>query len=208
MITRHQGIKALLSLVLLFYAGAAIAQEDKQPIQSEFIAEQTVNEDINNVENKINSIHDLVASQEEKTEQKIKGLETLISSQQDTIKTLELELKMLASKPITNGITFEVWIGILLACVAIMVTVLSISIAAMHFIGSRNVRRESLEVSSATASEIATKVAPAVAEDVVKKYFDEGKFDKIILQAVDQIAFSNIADPDLDYKEEASNGDI
>lgn len=220
MIAKHQNTKTLLILILLFCTGVqasiAKAQDDKQIIQSAamieaqknqptIITEQYISEAINHVENKINSIHNLLALQEEEIGQKIKDLDTLISFQKETIYSLETELKILTTPPKDNGMKFEVWSGILLACVAIMVTVLSISIAALNFIGFKNVKTESLEIASLTASTI----APEVAEKVAKQYFKERKFNDVIRQAVDQIAFSNIrADKDLDYVEGTPNDDI
>lgn len=208
MITRHQGIKALLSLILLFYAGVANAQEDKQPIQSAVIAEQTVNEAINNVENQIISIHDLLASQEEKTEQKVKGLETLISSQKDTIKSLELKLKMLASKPITNGTTFEVWSGIMLGAAAVILTAVAVLVGIGSFWGLREIKDGASKSAVTTATRVIETLLPlSVAKQTeieLQRLIVNGNLDSVVDEVMQKIVYKDVAFDDDIPSEEAA----
>ena len=250
MIQKKRLILKLLILTITFICinvtNTAYSQEKQnQPSINEenpttFSSANEANKYDINIDSKIESIRENIASQNAATDQKIDELENLIQSQREFISDLGGELKFLSDRPLTNGATFEVWSGILLACVGVIVTVLGVAIAIISFIGGKTIivssrqiseetsmkeakkvateiatktqeiainesKRISLSVSSQEAQkvalEVANKITPEAAEKKLNELVDQGKFNHIILEAVDKISLSNMADPE-NYKEE------
>jgi uncharacterized membrane protein len=126
----------------------------------------------------------------------IQQLKIAIALQETKVQNLEKKLEAQIKATNTAGISFEVWIGILLACIAILLTVLGLGMAILSFFGYNKV------VSSAATS--AETVAKAKAEETVKilvgkatedeiiKLIDKGNFNTIISHAVDNVVYRGI----------------
>lgn len=83
--------------------------------------------------------------------------------------------------------TFLTWTGILLACVAIIVTALGVMIALLAIVGYRDVISK------------AEKKAADIAEIILLKQVNDGAFDKIINDNLEKIALRGTAfSPDLE----------
>lgn len=195
-------IATSLLIFLCLYVIPANAQDSttKQAVSNikTKLLEKTYNSQLLNDE--INSLHRQIVSEEKNIWLANKKFETAINTQNLKIKELETQLHSLNGKPITNGTTFEVWAGILLACVAIMVTILSVMLAFFQIKGIANAKAEAV----IEAGKVAHEITPRVAEDKLLEHVREGGFNKIIEDAIDKVAFSNINDPE-DYTEDPPN---
>lgn len=138
-----------------------------------------------------------IAAQEKNADEKYDKIMALLKSQKQTIHELQGKIDLKAEK---GGMSFEVWTGILLACVSIMVTILSIMLAFFQYTGIKNAKAESLQ----EARRIANDITPKVAERKLLEHVKEGGFNEIIKDAIDKIAFSNINDPE-NYTEGADD---
>jgi hypothetical protein len=123
--------------------------------------------------------------QEAKFEKKIESLSTIIQAQRDTITSLETELKVLNSKPVTNGTTFEVWSGIVLGASALMITILGVGVALLTFIGYKEL--------IAKGTKRASLVAAKQTKLEVEKYVAEGKLDAVIAEIINKIMYRGIS---------------
>lgn len=194
MVIKHRHVMAFLSLFLLSVGGnltSVHAQEAEVPlpvVRDVSIASDQVQDEAEQLRSQIDRIQEIVALQGENTDKKIQELKETIKAQRDVIDTLKVDLKSMVDKPLTNGTTFEVWSGILLGCVAIMVTVLSVMLAFFQYTGIKNAIRE--------AKEVANDITPKVAKEKLFELVKEGGFDDVIEEAVDRAAFSNIVDPE------------
>jgi len=83
---------------------------------------------------------------------------------------------------------FSVWTGILLTCVAVIVTTLGVVIAIGSVFGYKKI----MDSSRQEAERIATLEANKVAKEEVAKRINNGEFNALVIEAVDRVAFGNI----------------
>lgn len=112
------------------------------------------------------------------------AIDLLVSNQQKVANTIN-EIKE------DNKVDYSAWTSILLACVGIIITVMSVILALISIIGYRNFRK-SIELS---VKKISTEVAKAetttqidsVAKKELARLIDEGALAKHLESAVDMI---------------------
>lgn len=100
----------------------------------------------------------------------------------------------------SSGMNFAVWTGLLLACVAIILTTLGVVMAIFSFLGYKKITRSARDISTVisknvaeeVARDIAEKIAPHVTESVLVKLFEENKFDQVIKDAVEVVIYRGI----------------
>lgn len=119
------------------------------------------------------------------THDRIERLEDLVAVQRDTINDLRADLRSIVDKPLSNGTTFEVWSGILLACVAVLVTVLGVVVALISFIGYRELIDKGTESASLVAAK-QTKVE-------FDSFIANGRLDSVIAESINKIVYRGIA---------------
>ncbi len=147
-------------------------------------------------------VYETLSEQRKETNAEIKNLRDLISDQNEVIRDLQIELKSQSNKPITNGITFEVWSSILLGSVAVLVTVLGVGVALLSFIGYR----ELIEKGTEKASLVAAKQT----EVQFQRFIQQGKLDAVIAEGINRVAYRGISsgDKDDDTEEDENNNDV
>ena len=119
------------------------------------------------------------------TKADLKELRELISRQEEMIRNLKLDIKSQSDKPPTNGITFIMWIGILLAGVTASVTSLGVLIALLTFFGYRDILKQATQTASSVASEHA--------KDEFEKFITkkEDGLKSLIKKAIDEVLYRN-----------------
>ena len=91
-----------------------------------------------------------------------------------------------------EGIKFEVWTGLLLACVAILVTALGVGIALLAFWGYKNIKDASVKA-SLNESEL-----------MINQAIQTGEFNDVIYAAVERVVYRGILS-DEDFPEESND---
>lgn len=101
---------------------------------------------------------------------------------------------------------FAVWTGILLASVAVILTVLGIAMAVFSFFGYKkimdSVKEVATTISTTEAAIVSERLAPTVTEDVLLKLIEGRSFDKIIYEAVQKVTYRGIRFSSEDMLEE------
>ncbi len=167
---------------------------------------------------------DQVYSQNKDYRDSNKALEDIIHTQNLKIRELEILLVNLNEKPVTNGTTFEVWSSIALGASALALTFTAVGIAVFGLISFGTIKTDCKQLAKAEAEEVARNEADKVAKNTSKEvaqteakaeaekvarditpdyavymiadHIGKGGFDKLISEAVDRVAFSNINAPD------------
>lgn len=121
--------------------------------------------------------------------EQVNHLNELVQSQDKTIKNISEQLAHLRNSE-SSG--FEVWTGILLACVSLIVTGLGVIFAVFSIVGYKQFKDSAIEA----ATKIAKEITPAATEKMFKEHVENGGFNEVIISAVDKIALSNIKDPE------------
>jgi hypothetical protein len=104
----------------------------------------------------------------------ISDLKNISRSQAQAIHNLQIEISSLTNPKESNGMTFAVWTGILLAAVAVIVTTLAVITAVFSFFGYKQIlsntekiaTNKASEKATGIATEIATNTATAIATDI------------------------------------------
>lgn len=99
---------------------------------------------------------------------------------------LKKEHSLLLDSNNSNG--FEVWTGILLACVAILVTVLGVGVALLAFWGFRNIKEASIKAS--------TEESIASSELIIIEAIQSGHFNDAINSVVEEVVYRGIMSED------------
>ena len=131
-------------------------------------------------------------------DKKIEELEKLISSQKNEISNLKNKI---AENSGDHSMTFAVWAGIILAAVAVLVTILGVCLAIFSFFGYRNIMTSAQSIATEKASEKATEVATDVANNITPdatkqvliRLIEDGKFNQIIRNEVETVTYRGIA---------------
>lgn len=172
----------------------------KRVSENEHLVEEALTKDIKKLEDQIKTINDNNSNVE--TDE----LKLLVKSQQDQIDNLLNEHILLQKtlKNIKEG-GHSNWISILLACVAILVTVLGVVIALISFIGYRNFKEATTEAAEKIANDVASKVSgevanakiPEIAKQELTRLIDEGELKEHLESAVDIIVRRDRVAPEI-----------
>lgn len=129
-------------------------------------------------------------------------LKSLIEQQNAIITSMQSEQLKLKNKlqHYENQANFSTWVGTLLACVTIIVTVLGVVVAIISFFGFKHVKDSAKnaaeEISEKTASEVArdeaSKNITQVARVEVARLLDTGELKDHLEDAVDLIVRSKV----------------
>ncbi|EPF5611578.1 hypothetical protein ACSS9G_003082 [Escherichia coli] len=134
---------------------------------------------------------------------KITELTSLINSQKVEIEVMRNKVTSLEN---SSGMNFAVWTGILLASVAVILTVLGIAMAVFSFFGYKkimdSVKDVATTISTTEAAIVSERLAPTVTEDVLLKLIEGRSFDKIIYEAVQKVTYRGIRFSSEDMLEE------
>jgi hypothetical protein len=137
---------------------------------------------------------DFIATSE--TQQEANQLEIAIALQDLKITELEKKLNKQVAEIENNGISFGVWIGILLACIAILLTIFGLGLAVLSFFGYRKVIESAATSARAAAIEVAEKTVGQLVSSATEKeiisLIDKGKFNTIISHAVNNVVYRGI----------------
>lgn len=138
-------------------------------------------------------------SKEENTNQKslqsekILLLNSLIYDQNQQIKQMQEKIDKLEND---SGLNFAVWSGIVLTCVAVILTALGIVMAIFSFFGYKKMingaKEAATKISTEKATEVTEKLVPSITETVLLKMLDEGKFDDLIFDGIEKVAYRGI----------------
>lgn len=123
----------------------------------------------------------------------ITELTSLINSQKVEIEVMRDKISSLEN---SSGMNFAVWTGILLASVAVILTVLGIAMAVFSFFGYKkimdSVKEVATTISTTEAAIVSERLAPTVTEGVLLKLIEGRSFDKIIFEAVQKVTYRGI----------------
>ncbi|MCF1868386.1 hypothetical protein [Klebsiella pneumoniae] len=125
-----------------------------------------------------------------------KDTNTLLSLLDTQKKEIEIIRSDIHSIKNSSGMNFAIWIGILLASITVILTVLGIAMAICSFFGYKKIMSSAKDVATSISTTEATKItkslAPTVTKNVLLKLIDEGKFDEIIENAVEEVTYRGI----------------
>lgn len=113
----------------------------------------------------------------------------------------ELKSKLSKIEDSKSEVKFVEWIGILLAAVSAIVTVLGVFIAIFSFFGYKKIVSSTTDLATTIATDISTKKVteiaqkkvPASVQDELIKLVDQGRFDNAIYDAVIKVTFRGVA---------------
>ena len=135
------------------------------------------------------------ASESKTVVRDIAQLEATIKVQDANIASLKSELSALQKKS-SNGMSFEVWTGILLACIALLLTVMGIGLGVLSFFGYKKILAKSAESAEQIAAQIAKLTSEATTHDVVReelfRLIEDNRFDDIIGLAVERFSYRGL----------------
>ena len=146
--------------------------------------------------------------QYEKLKSSVSNLESLIVEQNEVIESLQERLKIPENFEQEEGMTFEVWSGILLAVTALILGAVGIGIAVFSFIGYNELINKGVEKATTVATAISEEVAKdRVSEEVssksreeIERLIDVGYFDTIINEIVQRFIYRGVL-PGSDFGE-------
>lgn len=127
--------------------------------------------------------------------EEINNLKISLALQETQIKHIE---RMLNNKniEIENGMSFEVWIGVVLACIAVLLTILGLGIGILSIFGYKKVIGSATSAAEAAAItktvETVKEIASSATQEEIIKLIDKGSFDKIISHAVETVVYRGI----------------
>ncbi|KMJ08537.1 hypothetical protein [Serratia marcescens] len=138
-------------------------------------------------------------SQEETTNQKslqsesILLLNSLVNDQKQQITQMQEKIDKLED---SSGLNFAVWSGIALTSVAVILTALGIVMAIFSFFGYKKMingaKEAATRISTEKATEVTEGLVPSITETVLLKMLDEGKFDDLIFDGIEKVAYRGI----------------
>ena len=142
---------------------------------------------------------ELGISREENTNQKslqsesILLLNSLVNDQKQKITQMQEKIDKLEN---SSGLNFAVWSGIALTSVAVILTALGIVMAIFSFFGYKKMINGAKEAATRISTEKATNVTeelvPDITETVLLKMLDGGKFDGLIFDGIEKVAYRGI----------------
>jgi hypothetical protein len=150
------------------------------------------------------------SSQKENINKPIILLETRLEHQAQKIQKLEAELRSVNSRR-DDGMSFEVWAGLLLASSALLLTIIGIGIALLSVFGYRKLAKSSKEAAEKVSIKVARETSEATANKATAaelvRLLEAGKFDNVIREAIETISFRGVTGLDeLEEGEQSSEG--
>lgn len=138
------------------------------------------------------------------TDKKIYELSLTIANQKKIIDKLEVsqdELKENVSEQKNKkpGVDYTTWVSILLACVALLVTIFGVVMAVISFIGLKNIKKATNDIAESVSTDVASRIAAeqvdsqleAIAIKEIAKLLADGTFRPQLEDAVDLIMRNN-----------------
>lgn len=117
--------------------------------------------------------------------------ETEIKIQTEKIKQLEKSIAKL-EKPIDNNTASTV-----LSAASLIVTALGVLIAILSIYGYQNIKKDSIKHARTTAKEVVKQICikeiPKTTNDSVVKIMESEDFEKVIMTAVEKVAYRDIS---------------
>lgn len=139
-------------------------------------------------------VQEVVRNSVPSQEKIIEAVELRILAQEEKIRSLEREISRLNSAGAINTSS------VVLAAVSVIITVLGVLIAILSIFGYKNIKSESVKSSREAAmnaiSEVARNGLKEATEKSIVDLIEDGRFDKIITNAVANIAYRGISMPD------------
>lgn len=181
----------LLFLFLLGSAtslvGTSVSAEESQPQFTKNIVKQ----------DNVSVLGDIEKLESDDLDVEVQLIARINKEQRDKIKSLTQDIDLLKeqlqSEKEEEGIGFEVWLGLTLASVTLIVTGLGVIIALLGFFGYSNIKQA------------ATEAAVKKSELLVLKAINDGQFNKVIYSAVERAVYRDIlSDKDFPEEEELS----
>lgn len=126
---------------------------------------------------------------------KINELQALIQTQSQSIKKLNEQIIEVQKKN-SGGMSFEVWTGILLACAALLLTIVGVGIALISIFGYQKIVGLSSDAAEKIAREVATQTSAdamhhAITKELIK-LIDERKLEPMIKDAVEAFSYRGL----------------
>ncbi len=126
---------------------------------------------------------------------KINELQALIQTQNQSIKKLNEQIIEVQKKN-SGGMSFEVWTGILLACAALLLTIVGVGIALISIFGYQKIVGLSSDAAEKIAREVATQTSAdtmhhAITKELIK-LIDERKLEPMIKDAVEAFSYRGL----------------
>lgn len=131
-----------------------------------------------------------VADNSKEEGRRVDDLMQLVEIQQEKLRELELRQEKVSD----NGFNFVTWVGVLLACVTVIVTILGVAIAILTFFGYR----ATIAKAESVAETVAALKAVEAGEKEIARQFAAGGFDTAIQRAVDKVIYRGLENPELD----------
>lgn len=144
----------------------------------------------------LDGISDLIMDQEVSANSRLLVLENFIMSQSLQINELRRELSVSNN---ANRMTFEVWAGMMLASVAIILTALAIAIAIFSFFGYKKIISSSNQIATNKAAEVTGEIVKERIHETTKvelvRLFEDEKLDDFLLEAAGKVIYRGISIP-------------
>ncbi|MEX0604991.1 MAG: hypothetical protein WD623_05325 [Marinobacter sp.] len=141
-------------------------------------------------------------------DKKIAALVNIITEQGDKIDQLAEKVRYSNS---TNGIDFAQWVGVLLACVAVIITVLGVVIAMFSFFGYRKIMSSAEDNAAEKAREVACDLIKSTINETTKleliKLFESNKLDDFLMDAAGKVIYHGISRTHLDETNDDDNAE-
>ncbi|MCE0813556.1 hypothetical protein [Buttiauxella sp. S04-F03] len=125
--------------------------------------------------------------------QNILILNSLVNDQKQQITQMQEKIDKLED---SSGLNFAVWSGIVLTSVAVILTALGIVMAIFSFFGYKKMingaKDAATRISTEKATEVTEKLVPSITETVLLQLLDKGKFDDLIFDGIEKVAYRGI----------------
>lgn len=188
--------KAILISVFLFFSSAE-AQEIRSAKGDDNLSHQVISfeDSLSKITEEQNKKMEKLLSKEKSIfNRKIDELESIIEMQSVAFDSLTADLN---SRPVSDGMSFEEWAGILLASVAIILTVLAVVIALVSFYGYRKIISSANEIATNKSIEIASCLVKEKIHETTKielvNLFEGNKLDDFLLEAAGKVIYRGIS---------------
>ena len=199
MLSKYNVLKILMSIVLLIFG--CISQsyaEEQSKLQNiggkhDYYPSKKLNEfesRYKELELKFGNLRQQYQELKVENKELVQSINMIkIELSENTDKNIKLSsVNSKLEQELGSGRQYSTWTGILLACVAVIVTVLGVGIALMAFVGLRDIKKAAID---ATLTQ---------SESLVGKAIQDGAFNELIHSAVERAIYRDILS-DTDFPE-------
>ena len=137
-----------------------------------------------------------IENQRTENERNLTNLQKTINNQKDEIHSLKLLILNIKND---EKVSFAEWSGILLASVAIILTVLGLVIAVFSFFGYKKMINSAEETARIKAEEIILSKIHETTESELIKLFEGNKLDQVLTNAAAKVIYRGIGRPSDSY---------